>query len=293
MRGIFMVATPERRTHCVRIEPKNGDPIRIAIAYPIDLKMSNDTVYRGGIYSQPTGINSTLSGGATVIDFGSVYDADTITRDQIQSGYWDDARIYSFFTDWADPVEDEEEDRVYSFGKFREEDERYTVEMMSLLDLLNQTSGRTITPGCTFVLGDAHVDGTVIASDRSRCQVSPLVLANVPSRVISLVSQMQFIGFGLLGSYPADYFGFGEIIFTSGANEGQSYKFVKSYAADGTITLAQPFYYPIEVDDLFTIRPGCRKRFQEDCIAKFANGVHFGGFPHVPQKSTVMKFGGQ
>lgn len=287
------VATPERRTQCVRIVPRAGDTIRIALAYSDDLIMSNNAVYLGGLYAQPTDISSTLSGGATVIDFGSVYDTDTITRDQIQSGYWDGAKIYSFFTDWAYPVEDEEEDRVYTFGKVREEDERYTVEMMSLLDLLNQTSGRVITPGCVYTLGDAHVDGTIIASDRSRCKVSPLLLANIPSRVTSIVNQMQFIGFGLPGAYPDDYFGFGEIIFTSGANAGLGYKFVKSYLANGTITLAQPFYYPIEVDDLFTIRPGCRKRFQEDCIAKFANGVHFGGFPHVPQRSTVQKFGDQ
>lgn len=293
MRGIFMVATPERRTHCIRIQPVNGDPIRIAIAYPVDLKMSNGAVYKGGIYSEPTGINSTLSGGATVIDFGSVYDTDTITRDQIQSGYWDGARVYSFFTDWAAPMEDEEEDRVYTFGKLREEDERYTVELMSLADFLNQTNGRTITPGCTNVLGDEHVDGTIIASDISSCKVSPLLLANVFSSVESLASQMQFTAASIGGTYPDDYFGFGEIIFTSGANAGQAYKFIKSSTAAGVITLAQPFYYPIEIGDLLTLRPGCRKRFTEDCILKWFNGKNFRGFPHVPQKSTVIKFGGQ
>ncbi|HSX49944.1 MAG TPA: DUF2163 domain-containing protein [Cellvibrio sp.] len=287
-----MVATPERRTHCIRIEPANGDVIRLVLAYSDDLVMSNGEVYRGGIYAQPTDISSTLSGGATVIDFGSVYDADAITRDQIHSGYWDGANIYSFFTDWAFPVEDEEEDRVYIFGKVREADERYTVEMMSLQDLTNQNSGRTITPGCPYVLDDAHVDGTLIASDKSRCRAGPSVVANIPSRVTSIVSQLQFVGFGLPGAYPDDYFGFGEIIFTSGANAGLGYKFVKSYAVDGTITLAQPFYYPIAVDDLFTIRPGCRKS-KEACKNKFNNVIHFGGFPDVPQKSAVLKFGGQ
>lgn len=288
-----MVATAERRTHCVRIEPVNGSPIRIAIAYPVDLKMGNGETYKGGIYAQPSDINSTISGGASVLDFGSVYDANTITRDQIQSGYWDGAKIYSFFTDWAAPVEDEEEDRIYTFGKVREEDERYVVEMLSLSDLLNQTTGQLISAGCPYVLDDKHVDGTIIASDKSRCKVNPAYVANVPSRIISISNQMQFVGFNLAGTYPDDYFGFGEIIFTSGANAGQSYKFVKSYLANGTITLAQPFYHPIQIDDLFTIRPGCRKRFKEDCIDKYANGKHFGGFPHVPQRSTVQKFGDQ
>lgn len=287
------VATPERRTHCVRIETNDGAIIRTVVSYPLDLIMSNGEVYKGGNYTTNTAVSSTLSGGPTVLDLGSVYSVDSITRDQIQSGVWDGAKIYSFFTDWAAPVEDEEEDRVYTFGKVREEDERYVVEMLSLSDMLGQTTGRVITPGCPYVLGDAHVDGTMIATDKSRCKVSPMFLANIPSRVVSIISQMRFVGFGLPGAYPDDYFGFGEIIFTSGANAGLSYKFVKSYLADGTITLAQPFYYPIEIDDLFTVRPGCRKRFNEDCITKYLNGVHFGGFPHVPQRSTVQKFGDQ
>lgn len=287
-----MVATPERRTQCVRLEPKVGDPIRIALAYSDDLIMSNGAVYLGGFYSQPTDINCTLSGGATVLDFGSVYDVDTISRDQIQSGYWDGARIYSFFTDWANPVEDEEEDRVYIFGKVREEDERYTVELMSLLDLLNQTTGRTITPGCTYVFGDSHIDGTIIASDRSRCKIDA-DLYTITSQVSSVTNQMQFTAGGLAALFPNDYFAFGEIIFDSGANAGAAYKFVKASTVSGVITLAQPFYYPIAVGDDFRIRAGCRKRFQEDCIAKWGNGKRFGGFPHVPQRSTVSKFGDQ
>lgn len=287
------VATAERRTHCVRIEANDGTVIRVAIDYSDNLIMSNGSVYRGGIYSTATAISASLSGSPTVIDIGSVYDTDSITRDQIQSGIWDGAKIYSFFTDWADPVEDEEEDRVYTFGKVREEDDRYVVEMMSITDLLGQTTGVTITPGCRYVLGDAHVDGTIIATDKSRCKVSPLLVVNLPSSVTSMTSQTRFVGFGLPGSFPDDYFGAGEIMFTTGANAGLTYKFIKSYTADGTITLAQPFYYPIEVGDLFDIRPGCRKRFQEDCITKYQNGIHNGGYPHVPQKSTVEKFGDQ
>jgi len=287
-----MVATPERRTHCIRIEPVNGDPVRIAIAHPVDLIMSNDEVYRGGIYAQPSDISSTLSGGATVIDFGSIYDADTITKDQVQSGYWDGAKIYSFFTDWAYPVEDEEEDRVYTFGKVREEDERYTVEMLSLTDLLGQTTGRVITPGCTYVFTDEHIDGTVIASDRSRCKKDP-ELHTIYSTISSVTSEYEFVAAGMAGLFMDDYFGNGEIIFTSGNNSGLSYKFVKTSAPDGTITLSQPFYYPLQAGDTFKIRAGCRKRFNEDCIAKHGNGPRFGGFPHVPQKSTVQKFGNQ
>lgn len=287
-----MVATPERRTHCIRIEPVNGDPVRIAIAYPVDLKMSNGEVYKGGIYAQPSDINSTLSGGATVLDIGSVYDIDTITRDQIQRGYWDGARIYSFFTDWASPMEDEEEDRVYTFGKVREQGERYTVEMLSQLDLLNKEDGVIHEPRCRWTFADQHVDGTIIATDRSKCKISGA--ASIFSMtVVSMTSQMRFVGEPPSGTFPDDFFGFGEIIFTSGLNAGSSFKFVKSYSSDGTIVLAQPFYYAINIGDEFDIMVGCRKRFTEDCIGKHNNGIRFGGYPDVPQRSSVTKFGNQ
>jgi len=286
------LATPERRVQCIRIVPKVGDMLRIAIAYSDDLIMDGGVVYTGGLYTTNTAISATLSGGPTVLDIGSVYSTDAITRDQIQSGYWDGAKIYSFFTDWAAPIEDEEPDRVYGFGKVREEDGRYTVEVLSLTDLLGQTTGRDVTPGCLWTLADSRIDGTLIATDKSLCKIDPATIT-FDSQVGSLINQMQFIGVGLDTGFADDYFSFGEIIFTSGQNSGLGYKFVKSSLDDGTITLAQPFYYPISAGDLFLIKAGCRKRFQEDCIEKHSNGIHFGGFPDVPQKSTVQKFGDQ
>src|SRR5690554_6992824 len=118
------VATPERRTQCVRIEARDGTVVRVAIGYPTDLMMSNGEVYQGGLYSTATAISATTDGGPTVIDVGSIYDNDGLTKDEVASGKWDGAWVYSFFTDWANPIEDEEEDRVYQFGKIREEGER-------------------------------------------------------------------------------------------------------------------------------------------------------------------------
>jgi uncharacterized phage protein (TIGR02218 family) len=275
----------------LRIEPKVGPPIKIALSYPVNLVMTNGAIYLGGIYAQPTAITSTLDGSPTVIDIGSVYDVDTITRDQIQSGYWDGARVHSFFTQWHTPIEDELSDRLYTMGKVREEDDRYTVELMGHLDLLNQSSGVIMTPGCRYVLGDAHVDGTTIATDKSKCKVGSLV-ANIPSSITSIVSPIQFLGAGL-EAYPDDWFGYGELMFTSGQNAGLHFKYVTSFTGGAVIELAQPFYYPIEVGDTFDIRAGCRKRFTNDCIGKFSNAVHFGGYPDVPQKSSVIKFGDQ
>src|SRR5688572_23887615 len=180
--------SPEYMVQCLRIEPKTGDPVRIALAYPVNLVMTNDTVYLGGIYAQPTAISSAINGAPTVIDIGSVYDVDTITRDQIQSGYWEGAKVYFFFTQWSTPIEDDYRDRLYTLGKVREQDDRYVIEMLSNIDKLNQSSGDIITPGCRWVLGDAHVDGTIIASDKSLCKVDSSLVSNIPSEVTSIAS---------------------------------------------------------------------------------------------------------
>lgn len=287
-----MTATLERRTACLRLVARDGTTVRTALQYPHNLVMSNGELYRSADSLGATGVSANTEGSPTVIDVGSVYSADAVTRDEVHSGKWDGARVYLFYTDWAAPVEDEEPDRVYHVGKVREEDDRYTVELMSLLDLLNQTTGRVVTPGCGWVFTDSHLDGEVIATDRSRCGIDPVSMTE-SSEITSVTSATEFRASGLDGLFDADWFGAGELRFTSGDNAGLSYRYVSEYVADGTITLRSPFYYQPQVGDQFDIRAGCRKRFQEDCVGKFANGVNYGGFPHVPQRSTVQKFGGQ
>lgn len=287
-----MTVNLERRTQCIRFEAKDGTILRFVLRYPMALKMSNGEVYESGDIATKTDVSATVEGGATVIDIGSVYSVDAITREQIDSAKWDGAYVYSFFTDWANPVEDEEEDRVYIMGKTREEDERYTIELLSLMDLLNQTTGRLITAGCLWVFADSHVNGEIIATDKSRCKIDPATHDHAGT-VTSVTSSMVFRDSAFNGVYAADWFGNGEITFTTGLNAGLSYTFVKTYLANGTITLSYPFYYTPQIGDEFIIRTGCRKRFTEDCITKHANGKRFGAFPHVPQQSTVAKFGSQ
>jgi uncharacterized phage protein (TIGR02218 family) len=57
----------------------------------------------------------------------------------------------------------------------------------------------------------------------------------------------------------------------------------------GILTLFLPALYSIELDDAFTIRPGCDKTFAT-CRAKFDNAVNFRGFPHVPGTDQVLSY---
>lgn len=286
------VATPERRVLCVRIEANDSTIYRIAAQYPNNLIMSNDALYEGGNYTTTTDVSAVADGGPMVIDLGAVYGDGAIDRDEVQSGKWDYAWAYAFRTDWAVPVEDEEELGVFQLGKIRDEDNRYVIELMGLRDLLNQNAGRIHKATCDWIFTDSHIDGTIIASDKSRCKIGAAGRTQTVT-ISHVTSALVFRAESLDGDWLDDHFGNGEIKFNDGPNAGLSYRIIKSYNADGTFTLNAPFYYAPEVGDSIDVREGCRKRFVEDCVEGKGNGRNFGGYPHVPQQSTVNKFGNQ
>ena len=87
----------------------------------------------------------------------------------------------------------------------------------------------------------------------------------------------------------ADWFGYGSIQFTSGANAGLKALEVKSFVG-GVISTFEPFYYLPAIGDAYTMTPGCRRRLQ-DCRDKWANVPNFGGFPNMPTSSVYSSRG--
>jgi len=66
---------------------------------------------------------------------------------------------------------------------------------------------------------------------------------------------------------------------------------VKAYAS-GRVELYEAMPYTMQVGDVFSIRPGCLKRLDEDCASKFDNTDNFRGEPFVPGTDQVSKIGG-
>lgn len=83
------------------------------------------------------------------------------------------------------------------------------------------------------------------------------------------------------------YFDNGQLVFTSGANDGHVVA-VKVYLnSGGTVFFVVPLPATPSAGDTFTIYPGCDKT-QATCQAKFANLANFGGFPYVPVPETAI-----
>lgn len=86
------------------------------------------------------------------------------------------------------------------------------------------------------------------------------------------------------------YFDYGTITMTSGASNGKSTE-VKAYSP-GTITLHLPLPFGVAAGDSYSMVVGCGKRFQQDCVTRFSNGLNFRGEPHLPGLDKVFQTGG-
>jgi uncharacterized phage protein (TIGR02218 family) len=272
------VVDSKYRAMCLRIVPRGSSPVIRLTDYPRDLTMSNGQVYQTASGYEFTGYSANTGTSPGVLDFEGIAGIAGITREQLSSGQYDNARCFCFAADWRTPVEDAEPMLASFLGKVTFIQDRYRVEEMSLVDALNQAVGKTYTASCTKRFGGQEFAG---------CKVN-LAPITVTGTLTAATSALVFRDSSR--TEVADYFGAGTIAFTSGANSGLPPKEIKSYAADGTITLHEAFYYAPEVGDAYSMEPGCRKRLS-DCRDKWNNVANFGGFPYIPVSSTYSQFG--
>lgn len=272
------VANYQTRVLCLRIEATDGSTIIRLTHHARDLTMSNDEVYLSlsGYDFSGYSANSTMS--SSTIDLEGFFGGIGITRDQISSGLFDNARCFLFATNWDNPVEDYEPITKSIFGKTTIADDKYIIEEMALVDCLNQSVGKTYSAGCQKTFGGQEYAG---------CGVDLGAITEIGT-ITSVTSNLVFRDSSR--GEAADYFGGGTIEFTSGNNSGLSPQEIKAYAADGTITLFETFYYNVQVGDTYSIVPGCRKRL-EDCRDKWDNVVNFGGFSFVPTETQYLQHG--
>lgn len=271
------IADHKTRVLCLRIEPVAGAVIRLT-HHPRDLAMSNGEVYLTGSGYDFTGYTASASFSPSMVDLEGIAGIAGISRDQLASGLYDNARAYLFATSWAAPVEDQEPIVASILGKTTLMDERYRIEEMALIDALNQSVGMTYQPQCPKTFGGQEFAG---------CKKN-LAALTVTGSLTHVSSTLIFRDSAR--AEAVDYFAAGTIEITSGANAGLRPKEIKAYAADGTITVFEPFYYPLAVGDTYTMIPGCRKRLA-DCRDKWNNVVNFGGFSFVPTSSTYGQVG--
>lgn len=116
--------------------------------------------------------------------------------------------------------------------------------------------------------------------------------------VVSAASTREFVITVTEPRAVDDWFTLGRIAFESGANVGFERE-IKSWAADGTIIVFEPFPFDITAGNVVTVTPGCDK-LRATCVAKwvipgsqdFANGnvFNFRGEPDLPGRDAVLTY---
>jgi uncharacterized phage protein (TIGR02218 family) len=268
------VADYRYKIYCIRIVTLWGGTVYLT-AHPKNITMGGHT-YKTDSGYQFSGQISEVNMSPGVVDLNGIANISGIGYDKVISGVFDNARVYAFATTWKNPIEDEEPLGVGFMGKTTIDDRRFTVEVMMMIDMLNQTYGQTYSPLCFKKFGGQEYAGCKIA-------LGPIT---VTGTITSVTSNSIFIDSARTES--DDYFGNGIISFTSGLNAGLKPIEIKDYLSNGTITTHESFYYNVAIGDTYTMIPGCRKR-KTDCFTKWNNIVNFGGFSFIPVKSTYAR----
>lgn len=126
-----------------------------------------------------------------------------------------------------------------------------------------------LQPGCTNTLFDARCT----LSKASFVDANTVQAGSTVNKLISLSAKSD------------GYFDNGQLVFTSGANNGLV-KAVRSYLSQ-TFFFNSPLPFVPNAGDTFNAYPGCDKT-QATCSGKFANLAHFEGFPFVPSPETAI-----
>jgi uncharacterized phage protein (TIGR02218 family) len=203
--------------------------------------------------------------------------SDMITETDIARGLWDNAKIEVYRVNWSS-VAQRVITRKGSLGEISRGDIDFTAEIRGLAHELQQETGRTYQRPCDAVIGDTRCGVNLANPDFSG---SGTVVDAIDDRIMTVDG---------LDAFDESWFFLGRLTWTSGANDGAVMKISGHLIAhDGSIGLQlwERAALPIEVGDTFTITAGCSNTF-DVCNSKFANGVNFRGFPHMPGNDFVL-----
>jgi uncharacterized phage protein (TIGR02218 family) len=209
------------------------------------------------------------------LEVQAILDSASITEADLMAGLWDFASVEIFEVNYKDLTMSNRKIRKGKLGEVSIGRTQFNVELRGMTQQLQQTIGEVYSPSCQADLGD------------SRCGIN-LASYTVTGTVTSATSKSVFTDSSR--AEAAEYFEGGKITWTSGLNNGLSME-VKTFSS-GSFTLYLPMPYTVAVGDTYSVYPGCKKRYDEDCIGKFNNAISFRGYPHIPGLDKMMQVGG-
>lgn len=201
-----------------------------------------------------------------------------ITESDLAAGFYDGASVSAHLVNWNDVAQ-----RVLQFsghiGEVRRADGRFTAELRSLSDRLNQPRGRAFHRACSAVLGDGQCGFDL---------GSPNYSATVALAGYDALGRLLFEP---LPELQEGWFSRGVLRVMSGAGQGLSavIKMDKVAVAGRVIELWDELGRMPVTGDSILLQAGCDK-LAATCQTKFSNFLNFRGFPHIPGEDWLMSY---
>ena len=247
---------------CIQITKVGGSFLRIT-SHSTDLKVLGNT-YHADIGSDATAIKLVNNMGIGGGDMSTLIKSSFITESDILAGKYNGADYKIFIVDFTQPDLWQVTLSTGILGELKIEGEQFTTELRSLSQKLNKVIGEYYSPGCRAQLFD------------SRCTVNPASFS-YSGTVETVTDNSNFTG---TPTKAANFFKYGRVLWTTGANAGLVSE-IKTSGSAKQVTLFIDTGAPITVGDTYTIREGCDKNFST-CKNKFSNHLNFRGEPHIP-----------
>ena len=208
---------------------------------------------------------------------GALDDAE-ITAADLSAGVYDRASVTLYLVNWNTPTEFALLRTAY-IARIEQADGVWRAELEGDAADLTVKRGRLYRKECDAQLGD------------SKCRVNLSLLSFTGNGTIGAVrSTTDFEAAGMTG-FESGWFADGLIQWTSGLDNGETARILVHTKSGATVTLMlrdEP-RTPVLTGVSFTIIAGCDKAFST-CKTKFANGLNFRGFPHIPGNDQAYSY---
>lgn len=202
-----------------------------------------------------------------------------ITEQDLAAGRYDGARVELFTVNWQEPQAQHLLLKVQEIGEVSRAGGAFAAELRSFAHRLSQEQGRIYGRRCDASLGDG------------RCRVDLSAAGRRAVGVVTAVEGRDRVVVSGLDGFADGHFRLGTLRFDGGANAGLTVEIDGNAAVDdGTrLTLWLPLESAASVGDAVTVTVGCDKGFST-CRDRFANGLNFRGFPHMPGSDFAYSY---
>lgn len=262
--------------HCWKLTPRTGTPLGFT-------DHDRDLTFDGVTFEAEAGftaseIEQSLGFAVDNLEAGGALRSDRLSEARIEAGDFDHAAVEIWRVNWQDTSQ-RYLMRMGHVGEIARSGASFSAELRGRTMLLDQPRGRLFMSLCDAVVGDARCGVNLDAAAYHRS-----------GAVLSVDGNSRLLVSGL-GGCATGWFSRGLLTWTSGGNAGQTVD-VRGHQATAqgqVIDLWQAGRAAIAAGDDFTVTAGCDKEFVT-CREKFANGVNFRGFPHMPGDDFVLRY---